>query len=193
MSPISSRQLLSPPPTPLSFLLSLWRWEVLTRGAHVKGEREDGGGRRAYFRTQEWLACCFRVTGDGNPAWYICTTHTDISTQRCLNLPENFEILLYSWLWVEWQNTFKAAEHLGHTHTHNCSGTLQRDVSAPVTLGWGGDINTCVRPGADVTYLWCYLHEGRGLEGRKICTCWIKFPLLTSAFAGNPNINVFKL
>lgn len=73
-------QLLCPP---LSCLLSLWRWEVLTRGAHVRGERwgkRTEGGRRAYFRTQEWLACCFWVTGDGPPAWCIRTTHTETHT-----------------------------------------------------------------------------------------------------------------
>lgn len=75
LSPTSS----SAPLSPLSCLLSLWRWEVLTRAAHVRGERMEGG-RRAYFRTQEWLACCSWVTGDGTPAWCIRTTHTETHT-----------------------------------------------------------------------------------------------------------------
>lgn len=46
-------------------------------GGWERRREEDGkGGRRAYFRTQEWLACCFWVTGDGTPAWCIRTTHT---------------------------------------------------------------------------------------------------------------------
>lgn len=57
-----------------------WREEHMWRlvgGWWERRREEDGkGGRRAYFRTQEWLACCFWVTGDGTPAWCIRTTHT---------------------------------------------------------------------------------------------------------------------
>ena len=41
---------------PLSCLLSLWRWEELTRGAHVRGERgRQGGGELILESGNDWL------------------------------------------------------------------------------------------------------------------------------------------
>lgn len=73
-----------PPPTPPQ----LSPVTLKVRGAKERNtcEGEGGGGDEggegggAYFRTQERLACCFWVTGDGTPAWCIRTTHTETHT-----------------------------------------------------------------------------------------------------------------
>ena len=82
--------------------------------------------------------------------------------------------------------------------------TLQHGVSVPVIPGWGGDINTCVRPGADVTELSRYPpggggREEEGKEGREqragaacVCSWFVQRLFSLSGTLGNFRM-IFKL